>query len=133
MPWRAFNELGDLPVGVHRAARAEVIAHVGSGTAQRVTITARLERIYELARRTDAVQRLIIFGSDITAEPNPQDVDTFLVMQGAFQPRDAPPEAQGLFQHVPAQREWGGEYRLGECRDELCRYGRFNHWLADAP
>lgn len=43
MPWPAFNELGDLPVGVYRATRAEVIAHVGSGTVQRVTITARLE------------------------------------------------------------------------------------------
>ena len=107
MPWPAFNELGDLPVGVHRATLAEVIAHFGSGTAQRVTITARLERIYELARRTDAVQRFIIFGSDITTEPNPQDVDIFLVMQGAFQPRDAPPEAQGLFRHGTAPREWG--------------------------
>jgi hypothetical protein len=72
-----------------------------------VTITAHLERVYELARHTDAVQRLIIFGSYITAEPNPQDVDIFLVMQGAFQPGDAPPEAQGLIRHGPAQRKWG--------------------------
>jgi Family of unknown function (DUF6932) len=107
MPWPAFNKSGNLPVGVYRTTLAEVIAHFGSGTAQRVTITARLERIYALARHTDAVQRFIIFGSYITAEPNPQDVDIFLVMQGAFQPRDAPPEAQGLFQHGPAQREWG--------------------------
>jgi hypothetical protein len=28
-------------------------------------------------------------------------------MQGAFQPGDAPPEAQGLFRHDPAQHEWG--------------------------
>jgi hypothetical protein len=48
MPWPAFNELGDLPVGVYPATLAEVIAHFGHGTAQRVTITARLERIYEL-------------------------------------------------------------------------------------
>jgi Family of unknown function (DUF6932) len=107
MPWPAFNELGDLPVGVYRATLAEVIAHFGSGTAQRVTMTACLEHIYELARRTDAVQRFIIFGSYITAEPNPQDVDIFLVMQGSFQPRDAPSEAQGLFRHGTAQREWG--------------------------
>jgi Family of unknown function (DUF6932) len=107
MPWPAFNELGDLPVGVHRATRAEVIAHFGSGTAQRVTITARLERIYELARRTASMQRLIIFGSYITTEPNLQEVDIFLVMQGDFQPRDARSEAQGLFQHGTAQREWG--------------------------
>jgi len=51
MPWPAFNEFGDLPVGVYRATLAEVIAHFGHGTAQRIAITARLEHIYELARR----------------------------------------------------------------------------------
>jgi hypothetical protein len=94
MPWPAFYEHGDLPVGVHRATLAEVVAHVGSGTAQRVTITARLGRIHELAIRTDAVPRLIIFGRNITAKPNPRDIDIFLVMRGVFQPGDAPPEAQ---------------------------------------
>jgi predicted nucleotidyltransferase len=107
MPWLAFNELGDLPIGVYRATLAEIFAHVGHGTAQRVTITARLERIYALVRRTGAVQRFIIFGSYITAEPNPRDVDIFLVMRGSFQPRDAPPEAQRLFEHGTTQNELG--------------------------
>ena len=92
MLWPAWNELGDLLVGVYRATFADTIAHFGHGTAQRVTITARLERIYELARRTGSLQRFIIFGSYVTAEPNPRDVDIFLVMQGSFQPRDAPSE-----------------------------------------
>ncbi len=107
MLWPAFNELGDLPIGVYRATLAEVIAHFGHGTAQRMTITARLERIYELARRTGSVQRCIIFGSYVTAEPNPRDVDIFLVMRGGFQPREAPPEAQLLFRHGTAQSELG--------------------------
>jgi hypothetical protein len=93
MLWPAFNELGDLPIGVYRATLAEVIAHFGHGTPQRVTITARLERIYELARRTASVQRFIIFGSYVTVEPNPRDVDIFLVMRGSFQPREAPPRS----------------------------------------
>lgn len=84
---------GNLPIGVYRATLAEVMAHFGHGTAQRVTITARLERIYALARLTGAVQRFILFGSYVTAEPNPRDVDIFLVMRGGFQPRDAPSEA----------------------------------------
>jgi hypothetical protein len=66
MRWPAFNELGDLPIGVYRAMLAEVIVHFGHGTAQRVAITARLEHIYALARRTGAVQRFIIFGNSIT-------------------------------------------------------------------
>ncbi len=86
MLWPAFNELGDLPIGVYRATLAEVIAHFGYGTAQRIAITARLEHIYALARRT---------------------TDIFMVMQGGFQPRDAPLEAQCLFRHDTAQSELG--------------------------
>jgi hypothetical protein len=107
MPLPAFNEFGDMPVGVHPATFGEVIAHFGHGTAQRVTITSRLERIYELARRTESLQRFIIFGSYVTAEPNPRDVDIFLVMRNGFQPGDAPPEAQSLFRHNTAKSELG--------------------------
>ena len=89
MPWPAFNEFGDLPVGVYRATLAEVVAHFGHGIAQRIAITARLEHIYELARCTGFLQRFIIFGNYVTAAPNPRDVDIFLVMRGSSQPRDA--------------------------------------------
>ena len=107
MRWPDFNALGDLPIGIYRGSIAEVIAYFGRGTTQRVAITARLERIYELVRRTGRVQRFIIFGSYVTEESNPRDVDIFLVMRGGFQPRDAPPEAQSLFQHDTAQSEFG--------------------------
>jgi hypothetical protein len=53
------------------------------------------------------VQRFIIFGSYVTAKPNPRDVDIFLVMRGGFQPYEAPLEAQLLFQHGTAQSELG--------------------------
>ena len=107
MIWSDFNELGDLPVGVYRAKIADVIAHFGRGTAQRAAVTARLERVYELARSTGCLQRFVIFGGYVTAEPKPHDVDVFLVMRGGFQPRDAPPETQGLFRHGTAQSEFG--------------------------
>jgi hypothetical protein len=72
MLWPAFNELGDLPIGVYQATLAEVIAHFGHGTTQRVTITARLERIYALARRTGTVQRS--FSSGVTSPLSPTRV-----------------------------------------------------------
>ena len=107
MLWPDFNELGNLPVGIYRAKIADVVAHFGRGSAQRAAVTARLERIYELARSSGCLQRFIIFGSYVTAEPKPHDVDVFLVMRGGFQPRDAPPETQGLFRHGTAQSELG--------------------------
>ena len=114
MVWPDFNGFGDLPVGIYRAKIADVITHFGHGSAQRVAVTARLERIYELVRSTGCLQRLIIFGSYVTAEPNPRDVDVFLVMRGSFQPQDAPCEAQNLFRRHSAKRVWC-EYLLGEC------------------
>lgn len=107
MLWPEFNELGDLPIGIHRATLVEVSTHFGHGTAQLVDITATLERIYELARHTEHLQRFIIFGSYVTAEPHPRDVDIFLVMRGGFQPHEASPEAQILFRHDTAQSEFG--------------------------
>jgi hypothetical protein len=64
--WPDFTELGDLPVRVHRAKIAEVISYFGGGTSQRVAVTARLERIYGLARGTGHLQRFIVFGSYVT-------------------------------------------------------------------
>ena len=106
MLWPDFNELGDLPPGVHRVKFVDVVAHFGRGTAQRLAITASLERICRLARSTGRLQRFIIFGSYVTAEPNPRDVDIFLVMRGDFQPSRSAPEAQSLFRHDAAQGEF---------------------------
>ena len=80
---------------------------ISRGSAQRAAVTARLERIYERARSSGCLPRFIIFGSYVTAEPNPHDVDVFLVMRGGFQPGDAPPETQGLFRHGTVQSKFG--------------------------
>src|SRR5215475_2297447 len=66
MLWPAFKELDELPVEISGVTLADVIAHFGHGTAQRAVRTARLEHPYKLARRTDAVQRFIIFGGYVT-------------------------------------------------------------------
>ena len=46
MPLPAFDNSGDLPEGVYRAALEEVVARFGHGTPQRQLVTARLKRIY---------------------------------------------------------------------------------------
>lgn len=92
---------------MYRAEISEVLSHFGGHTPGRVAVTARLENIYALARRTGHLQRFIIFGSYVTAKPSPRDVDIFLVMHSGFQPSDAPREAQALFRHGTAQAELG--------------------------
>src|SRR5207247_424588 len=62
----------------------EVIARFGHGTPQRQLVTTRLLRIYDLARGSGKLERFVIFGSYVTAKPNPNDVDIILIMRDDF-------------------------------------------------
>jgi hypothetical protein len=99
MPLPQLNRVGALPEGVHQATMDEVLAQFGSGTSQRQAVTARLQRIYHLARATGKQERLILFGSYITAKPDPNDVDIILVMHDDFDVQTCDEESQTLFDH----------------------------------
>jgi hypothetical protein len=66
-----------------------------------------VERFHELATRTGALDRLIVFGSYVTEKPDPNDVDVVLVMRDDFVPSGCPPEALPLFDHARASAELG--------------------------
>lgn len=102
-----FNEFGDLPEGLYRATFAEVVARFGSGTAQRVDVTNRLRRIYQLAAATGEIDRLIVFGSYVSDAGEPHDVDVVLVMRNEFRPEECAAEASLLFDHNRANDELG--------------------------
>ena len=105
--WPEFNESGDLPIGIHRAALAEVINHFGRGSFQRVIVAQRLERIYSLASQTGKVARFIIFGSFVTNKMSPRDVDVFLLMDDTFDVGKVKGEAAIIFNHMSAQNYEG--------------------------
>ena len=107
MPLPAFNQDGDLPEGVHLASFAEVVARFGGGSEQRREVMARLDRIRQLASTTGLLDRLIVFGSFITAKTEPNDVDVVLVMKDDFDPLGCPAECQPLFDHRRAAGELG--------------------------
>ena len=107
MPLPAFDNRGDLPVGVHQAMLAEVIERFGHGTPQREFVTARLVHIYELARATGKLLRFIIFGSYVTTKPEPNDVDIVLVMTDNFEVAECNERTQSLFDHLGAQQVFG--------------------------
>src|SRR5262245_15785771 len=88
MPLPEFNSLGDLPEGVHRATIDDALARFGQGSLQRQLVTARLNRVYELAQKTGKLERFVIFGSYVTAKPDPNDVDNILVMRDDFSEQD---------------------------------------------
>lgn len=107
MPLPEFNEFGDLPEGRHPASLAEVVARFGSGAAQRVAVTGRLQRIYQLAMATGHLHRLVVFGSYVSDAAEPNDTDVILVMRDDFRSENCPPESAVLFDHARADNELG--------------------------
>lgn len=102
-----FDSRGDLPEGVYRASLADVSARFGQGTTQRQLVSERLTRIYQLARRTGKLERFVIFGSYVTAKPEPNDVDILLVMRDDFDVMAHDEQTRALFDHLRAQRIFG--------------------------
>lgn len=102
-----FNEVGDLPPGVHQVTLTVVLERFGQVSIRRRFLAERLRRIHELAARTGHLARFIIFGSFITANQEPNDVDVFLLMDDRFDVRELRGEVAILFNHVLAQAYFG--------------------------
>jgi hypothetical protein len=105
--WPELNTHGDLPPGVHRATLAEVVERFGIGTPQRRLVAQRLERVYTLAMSTGHVERFVVFGSFVTAKPDPNDVDNSLLMDDDFDASQLSGEAALIFAHRAAQNYEG--------------------------
>lgn len=107
MPLPSIAETGDLTQGVHHASLQELLNQFGQATRQRKLVGMRLERVYELVAATGHMKRFIVFGSFVTAKPEPNDVDVFLVMHDTFDLSQVTGEARLLFDHPAAQAHFG--------------------------
>ncbi len=105
--WPEYDSSGDLPSGIYQATLSEVLQHFGMSTLQRRIVAHRLERIYNLARNTGQVARFVIFGSFVTAKPEPKDVDIFMLMEDTFDVSQVVGEAAIIFDHMAAQNAEG--------------------------
>jgi len=107
VPIPDFEDSGDLPVGVHVASLTEALARLGHGSQQRQSVACRLERVCTVARSTGHVSRLIVFGSFVTDNAIPNDVDVMLVMDDAFDASHLRGESALLFDHQAADTHFG--------------------------
>jgi uncharacterized protein DUF6932 len=107
VPLPSIAETGDLPQGVHHASLREVLIQFGEATTKRKLIGMRLDRVYQLAVGTGHMKRFIVFGSFVTAKPDPNDVDVFLVMHDTFDLNQVTGEARLVFDHPAAQAHFG--------------------------
>ena len=107
MPLPPFETTSDLPIGVHTADLQEIAARFGTSNARRKILMTRLERIHRVATETGSVARFIVFGSFITAKPEPNDVDVFILMENDFDADTLTGEARWLFDHNAANAFFG--------------------------
>lgn len=105
--WPAFGDDGDLPPGIHQATVGDVLRHFGTGNLQRQIVARRLERVYNLALGTGQLARFVVFGSFITAKPEPNDADIFMLMEDTFELSRVQGEAAVIFDHTAAQSAEG--------------------------
>ncbi len=110
-----FNNQGDLLEGMHIATLAEVLERFGQGSEERRVATAALQRIYRLAVGTGRLERFVIFGSYITAKPEPNDVDVVLVMKDDFSMATCD-SRRGCFSIISGLRARSGPASFGSAR-----------------
>lgn len=108
----ALNDRRDLPAGIHSADWDELDYRFGRSSDARVRSITKLRLIYDLAARTGALLRFIVFGSFVSAIREPRDIDVVLVMDKGFKVETAPRECQTLFSHADADARYGASVFL---------------------
>src|SRR5947209_4153128 len=103
----AFDENGDLPIGIYRLSLREALDHFGAESVQRQAVARRLEQICKIAGTVHEIVRLVVFGSFVTAKPTPNDVDVFMLMDDAFDASTLGGDVKLLFDHATAQAFFG--------------------------
>ncbi|MFQ6044630.1 MAG: hypothetical protein ACE5PV_27570 [Candidatus Poribacteria bacterium] len=98
-----FNDLGDLPAGIHKASIDEIINAFGSGSPQREALTRQFTEIIDLACSTGQLCEVFIFGSYITVKLAPNDIDLLLIMSAEFDSEDVVGRERLIFDAMAAQ------------------------------
>ena len=107
MPLPPFEASGDLPEGLHQADVTEFFARFGSGTPQRERVAARLRQAFTLVRPLEIIAWLIVWGSFVTARPDPADADILWVTLPTFDRHRLSVQVDVLFDAVLAKRLYG--------------------------
>jgi hypothetical protein len=102
-----LTEEGVLPPGVHLAPLEEIVATFGGRNAVRRHLAQRLRRILAMAQGTGDLRRAFVWGSFVTAKPEPGDVDLMLVMGTGFRSELCTPSVRQVFDGEAAERLLG--------------------------
>jgi hypothetical protein len=107
MPLPPFEPSGDLPEGLHQADVTEFFARFGSGTPQRECVAVRLRQAFTLVRPLEIIAWVIVWGSFVTAKPDPADANILWVTRPIFDRSRLAVQIDVLFDPVLARRLYG--------------------------
>jgi hypothetical protein len=93
-----LNEYGYLPPGVHSATLDEVLVHFGQGSEQREAQAQSLRWLLPLCRQA-RILKLLINGSFVTDQAEPNDVDCVLLAGQDYD--ESAPSAQRILNGLP--------------------------------
>ncbi len=106
-----FTEDGLLPPGIYRITWEEFekrfvyFAH----SDRRFRLFDKLRQLYQQAKQSSIVKRLLIGGSYITTKPEPNDFDCILVLDPQVGNRELSPIEYNLLWRSRARRIFGGD------------------------
>lgn len=137
MPIPALDQRGFLPEGVHDCTLAEVKTRFGSfqKSDRRPQLFARLEAFLAEARAAGIVQGVVVDGSFVTAEAEPNDIDLILVVAASHDFRtDLTPTEYNVLSKRRVQRRHGFDV-LVACAgsEEYRRYVAFFQQIRFEP
>jgi len=106
-----FTHEGLLPAGIHKASLEELKERfaVFDRSDRRLRVFDRLANLLDEAKKSRIVQRVLIAGSFVTAEPEPNDFDCILVLDPTIVGRTLPPFQYNLVSRRMARRMFGGD------------------------
>ncbi len=85
MPLPEFDAEGYLPAGIHATTLAQALARFGVGSAVRQRQAELLRQVVEAAKNYPTIKRILVWGSFVTAKPEPNDLDYSAVVGVNYQ------------------------------------------------
>jgi hypothetical protein len=106
-----FTDEGLLPTGIHHATWDEFQARFAffDRSDQRLRICRQLATLWEEARSSTIVKRLLVAGSVVSNKPEPNDFDCLLVLDASIVGKNLPPIQYKLISRRMARKKFGGD------------------------
>lgn len=100
----AFDDYGNLPLGIHRGSAEEVIERFADGSPERAALAHELREFLDWSRRA-GVRRVVLSGDFVTDRLAPATVDAIVLAADGF-PREEPAFGEQQFLWRSVRADW---------------------------